>query len=146
MISIEITDSKGGDARSLELFNTEAVIIFFFTGDLIAITLAYHALYVSVGFPIHTHKYARAAESRGYRGSAVPTIRPIPTSPPACDGGSQVGSAQVGRYVEYDSPRVSSGSQAAGLSRRLIVSAVMLNLARAQIASLVVIPPVRRTY
>lgn len=55
MISIEI---KGGDARSLELFNTEAVIIFFSTGDLIAITLAYHALYVSVGFPIHTYKYA----------------------------------------------------------------------------------------
>lgn len=44
------------------------------------ITLAYHALYVSVGFPIYTHTHIRirAAESRGYRGSAVPTIRPIP--------------------------------------------------------------------
>lgn len=57
-------------------------------------------------------------------------------------------SARSSRYVECDSPRVSArpGPAAAALSRRLIVSAVMLNLAWAQIASLVVMSSVRRTY
>lgn len=109
------------------------------------ITLAYRALYVSVGFPIYTHTHTHTC-GRKPRLSRVCGPDYPSNSSPFGDGGSQVGSTQVGRYVEYDSARVSSGNQAAGLSRRLIVSAVMLNLARAQIASLVVIPLVRRTY
>lgn len=78
---------------------------------------------------IHT----RAAESRGYRGSAVPTIRPIPTL--ACGrSGRRLARRPIRRmrYPESFGPTRSAGT--AALSRRLIVSAVMLNLARAQIA------------
>lgn len=107
--------------------------------------MAYRALYVSVGFPIRTHKYAhvqpKAEVIAGLRSRLSDQFQPSPAL-----------SAMVGarsgllRSADTSNTIAREFRPAAGLSRRLIVSAVMLNLARAQIASLVVIPPVRRTY